>query len=260
MATIKLHSNVIGKGTPLLILHGFLGMGDNWKTVGNFLSEHGYEVHLIDQRNHGRSPHTPEFSYDVLVEDLHDYIKEQKLNNIILLGHSMGGKTAMEFACHYPDNVQSLIIVDIAPIIYPRHHDDILDALQYLDFSAYTSRSEVEAALGSKISNKAVCLFLMKNVYRKKEGQYELRINLKSLIDNYEEIGRALEQEQSYLGPTLFIRGEKSNYINDPMIPRIQSHFPKAEIVGIPNAGHWVHAEAYTEFTTELLHFLKNNL
>lgn len=259
MSAVSLHSISIGQGPPILILHGFLGMGDNWKTVGNFLAEHNYEIHLIDQRNHGRSPHTPEFSYDLLVEDLLRYIQERNLPKVILLGHSMGGKTVMEFACLYPDLVKSLIVVDIAPITYPRHHDEILNALRSIDFSNYESRGEVERALGEKISNRAVCMFLMKNVHRKTEGRYELRINLDSLIDNYDEIGKALSSDRTYSGPTLFIRGDKSKYIQEKDFHQIAFHFSKSNVVTIPGAGHWVHAEAYSQFTVQLLRFLTQN-
>ncbi len=133
-----LHANIQGTGTPLLILHGFLGMGDNWKTLGNDFSENGFEVHLIDQRNHGRSFHSDEMSYEAMAEDIKNYCDHHGIKSAVLLGHSMGGKTAMLFATKYPDYVSKLIVADIAPKFYPQHHQDILKGLSSLDFSKWT--------------------------------------------------------------------------------------------------------------------------
>ena len=130
-----LHSNIIGEGKPFIILHGFLGMGDNWKTLGKQFSESNFEVHLVDQRNHGRSFHSDDFDYDVMAEDLKAYCDEKNLRNMVLMGHSMGGKTAMLFATKYPEYLKQLIVADISPRYYPAHHEDILEGLSYLDLS-----------------------------------------------------------------------------------------------------------------------------
>ncbi|SEL18326.1 Pimeloyl-ACP methyl ester carboxylesterase [Aquimarina amphilecti] len=255
---MKLHANVFGEGTPLVILHGFLGMGDNWKTLAKKISEHGYQMHLIDQRNHGRSPHSDEFNYEILALDLLEYCKDRELNKIVLLGHSMGGKTAMLFAATYPDIIDKLIVADIGPKYYPLHHQDILDGLGSLDFEVLKSRGEVDKALELYVREVGVRMFLMKNLFWKEKGQLGLRINLESLIHNSSEIGVALPEKYIYSGDTLFLRGEKSNYIIEDDIVDIKRQFPQSKIKEISNSGHWLHAENPSEFLMTLLEFLKN--
>ncbi|MEX2350683.1 MAG: alpha/beta fold hydrolase [Flavobacteriaceae bacterium] len=252
-----LYSNIEGSGTPFLILHGFLGMGDNWKTLGNDFSENGFEVHLIDQRNHGRSFHSDEMSYEVMAEDIKNYCDHHGLKSVVLLGHSMGGKTAMLFATRYPDYVTKLIVADIAPKFYPQHHQDILKGLSSLDFSRIDSRVDADVQLKEYISIKAVRQFLLKNLYRKEREEYGLRINLPVLIEKIEEVGKGLPQEAVYMGETLFLKGEKSGYIEDVDELVIQKHFPKANMKSIPNAGHWLHAENPKAFYKEVISFLK---
>ena len=164
-----LHSQIIGEGTPFVILHGFLGSGDNWKTLGNDFSEKGYQVHLVDQRNHGRSFHSDEFTYESMSEDLKHYCEEHQLKEIILLGHSMGGKTAMEFATTYPEKVSKLIVADIGPKSYPEHHQDILKALSSLNFDEITSRGEADEMLSQYIPHFGTRQFLLKNLYKAKQ-------------------------------------------------------------------------------------------
>lgn len=252
-----LYANIEGAGTPFLILHGFLGMGDNWKTLGSDFAENGFEVHLIDQRNHGRSFHDDEFSYKIMAEDIKNYCDHHDLKDVILLGHSMGGKTAMFFAAQYPDYVSKLIVADIAPKFYPQHHQDILKGLSSLDFSKIDSRDDADVQLKEYISIKAVRQFLLKNLYRKEREEYGLRINLPVLIEKIEEVGKGLPREAVYKGETLFLKGEKSGYIESEDEILIQKHFPKASIVSIPNAGHWLHAENPKAFYKEVISFLK---
>ena len=254
---MKLHSTILGEGTPFLILHGFLGMGDNWKTIGKKIADAGYQVHLIDQRNHGRSPHSDAFSYKDMAEDIKQYIEEKKLKNVILLGHSMGGKTAMVFACQYPDEVQKLIVADIGPKYYPQHHQDILDGLDSLDFEVLNSRNAVDEALSVYVPNQGVRLFLMKNLYWKSKGELALRMNLSSLRANVSEIGKELVEEFRYLGETLFLKGQNSKYILKEDHADIKKHFPKATIITIKNAGHWLHAENSEDFLKEVVSFLE---
>jgi esterase len=163
---MHLHSNIIGEGHPFIILHGFLGMGDNWKTLAKQFSTLGFQVHLVDQRNHGRSFHDSEFNYEVLAEDLQAYCSFHNLEDIVLLGHSMGGKTAMLFAALHPEIVSKLIIADIAPRFYPVHHDAILEGLSALDFEAITSRKEAEVQLSKYVQDLGTRQFLLKNIYR----------------------------------------------------------------------------------------------
>ncbi|WP_062056459.1 alpha/beta fold hydrolase [Aquimarina longa] len=254
---MKLHANVFGEGHPFLILHGFLGMSDNWKTIGKKISEQGFQVHLIDQRNHGRSPHSDVFSYDVLAEDLKLYCKEHNLYNINLLGHSMGGKTAMLFATKYPSLINRLIVADIGPKYYPLHHQDILDGLSALDFEVLTSRGEVDKELSLYVPDIGVRMFLLKNLYWKDKGVLGLRMNLDALIKNAHEIGVELPKQYSYQGTTIFLKGEKSNYIIKDDEVKIKSQFPNSKIEEISNAGHWLHAENPVVFLTKVLNFVK---
>ena len=254
---MPLHSNILGQGQPFVILHGFLGMGDNWKTLGTKFSEQGFEVHLVDQRNHGRSFHHKDFNYEVLVEDLKQYCELHQLENIILLGHSMGGKTAMLFSARYPKLVSKLIVVDIAPRFYPVHHDAILAGLDSLDFSVIKSRGEADRQLARYVPDFGTRQFLLKNLYWKEKGQLALRLNLEALKENVSEIGEALPSHLKFEKDTLFLCGERSEYIMLSDEELIKRHFPKAKIVTIPNAGHWVHAENPTDFYKVVIDFVK---
>ena len=251
-----LHSQILGQGKPFVILHGFLGMSDNWKTLGTRWAEDGYEVHLLDQRNHGRSFHSDEFSYAVMAEDLKKYCEAHDLTEIILLGHSMGGKVAMQFAVTYPEMVSKLIVADIGPKAYPSHHQDILKALSLLDFSKIKSRGEAEAILSEYIKDEGTRLFLLKNLYRKNKDELALRINLPILSEKIEEVGVALSENTVFKGDTLFLGGEKSGYIEPMDELLIKKHFPKAKIKTISNAGHWLHAENPDEFYDNVMNFL----
>ncbi|WP_353779738.1 alpha/beta fold hydrolase [Winogradskyella sp. 3972H.M.0a.05] len=253
-----LHSNIIGEnGTPFIILHGFLGMGDNWKTLGRQFSEEGFQVHLIDQRNHGRSFHHDEFNYDVMVEDLKHYCDYYELEDSIVLGHSMGGKTAMGFATQYPELVSKLIVADISPRFYPIHHDLILEGLTSLDFDAITSRGEADKLLSDYVPDFGTRQFLLKNLYWVEKGRLGLRVNLPILKEEVAEVGEVLSAHAIYSKPTLFLRGDKSEYIGPQDEVLIPNHFPNSEIRTVANAGHWLHAENPKDFYSEVLEFLK---
>lgn len=251
-----LHSQILGSGEAFVILHGFLGMSDNWKTLGTRWAEDGYEVHLLDQRNHGRSFHSDDFSYELMSADLKRYCKEHDLKQIILLGHSMGGKVAMQFATSHPEMVLKLIVADISPKAYPSHHQDILKALSSLDFSKIKSRGAAEDVLSEYIKDLGTRLFLLKNLYRKTKNELALRINLPILSEKIEEVGVALPEEAIFKGDTLFLRGEKSGYIEPMDEILIKKHFPKAKINTVSNAGHWLHAENPEEFYDNVMNFL----
>ena len=253
-----LHSNIIGEGKPFVILHGFLGMSDNWKTLGNQFSEHHFQVHLIDQRNHGRSFHDDEFNYEVLAEDLKHYCDAHKLSNIVLLGHSMGGKTAMLFATLYPELVSKLLVADISPRFYPVHHDGILDGLSKLDFDVIKSRGEADKVLSEFVSDFGTRQFLLKNLYWVEKGRLGLRINLEALKNEVSEIGEALPSYAIFEKDTLFLRGDRSEYIGVGDERIISNHFPKAEIVTIANAGHWLHAENPKDFFEAVINFVNS--
>lgn len=207
-----LHANVVGSGFPLVILHGFLGMGDNWKSLGNKFAQDGYQVHMVDQRNHGRSFHSDTFSYVAMAQDLKHYMDHNNLDRVLLLGHSMGGKTAMEFATTYPDMVAKLVVADIAPKEYPQHHQAILSGLNALDFNLITSRGAADNKLSEFVKEAGVRQFLLKNLYWISKGQLALRINLPVLTAKIAQVGVPLDQDKTFIGPTLFLKGSASDY------------------------------------------------
>ena len=251
-----LHSNTFGKGKPFIILHGFLGMGDNWKTLAKKFSESNFEIHLVDQRNHGRSFHSEDFDYELMTEDLKHYCETNDLRDIILLGHSMGGKTAMLFATKYPELVSKLLVADISPRYYPIHHDAILEGLSSLDFSEIGSRSEADDILSHYVQEAGIRMFLLKNLFWVEKGQLGLRINLEVLKENVSEVGEALPIHAIFKKETLFLRGDRSEYIGETDEAIIYRHFPNSEIVTILNSGHWLHAENPKEFYDAVINFI----
>ncbi len=252
-----LYSRIEGEGKPLLILHGYLGMSDNWKTLSAKYAEQGFQVHSLDLRNHGRSFHSDEFSHELMMQDVMDYCKFHNLQKISLIGHSMGGKLAMFIAVTYPDLVDRLIIADISVREYPPHHQDILEALNSVDFSIHTDRKQVEDVIATYITDFGTRQFLMKNVYRVTPEQLGFRMNLKSLTQNYDNMGIEIPKGSRYEEPVLFLRGENSNYIRERDEQDIINIFPKAEIRTISNAGHWLHAENPNDFFNFSMKYLK---
>lgn len=251
-----LHSKIIGEGKPLLILHGFLGMSDNWKTLGSQFSKEAFQVHLIDQRNHGKSFWSDDFNYDLLAKDLVDYIEHHKLEKVLIIGHSMGGKTAMQFACSFSELVEKLIVADIAPKFYPPHHQNIVDALNRLKLDEFGSRSEAETELQKYLRQPGVRQFLLKNLYWEEKGKLGWRFNLNVLSQKMEEIGENIESGYIFEGQTLFLRGDRSEYIVASDETEIKYHFPNAMVQSIDNAGHWLHAENPKQFFEKSLTFL----
>lgn len=253
-----LHSKIIGTGKPLVILHGFLGMGDNWKTLGNQYAQNGFQVHLIDQRNHGRSFHSNDFNYDFLTEDLKTYFNHHQIEKANIIGHSMGGKTAMQFACDYADLTQKLIVADISPKYYPPHHHEIINGLGALNFEFIATRSEADAELAKYITQPGTRQFLLKNLYWVEKEQLGFRFNLSVLSEKMDEIGENITATDTYEGPTLFLRGDQSEYVSHADLPIIKRHFPYATIETIENAGHWLHAENPKRFLEKSLAFLNS--
>ncbi len=251
-----IHSKIEGKGMPLIILHGFLGMSDNWKSLGTLYANEGYEVHMLDLRNHGKSFHADEFNLNVMSIDVLKYCQYHNLSSVSIIGHSMGGKVAMLFATNYPELVEKLIVADIGPKYYPPHHQDILAALNAVDFSTQPDRANVEEVLSQFISDFGTRQFLMKNLYWIQPGQLAFRFNLSVFNKNIERIGEELAEDLYFDRPTLFIRGGTSNYILDSDMPSIKKFFPASELVTIPEVGHWLHAEnpkLFFQFTREFL-------
>ena len=256
--TTQLHSKILGKGTPLLVLHGFLGMSDNWKTLGNQYAKNDFEVHLIDQRNHGKSFWSQSFNYEILAEDISRYMQHYALSPAGVLGHSMGGKTAMQFACNFPDLVEKLLVADIAPKYYPPHHQDILNALTNLPLESIGSRGEADAELAKRLSEPGIRQFLLKNLYWIDKGKLGFRCNLEVLDKKIEEIGENIGSTDNFDGPTLFLRGDRSEYISPSDLTEIKRHFPAAELQTVENAGHWLHAENPQQFFEKSILFFKS--
>lgn len=252
-----LYSKIEGEGKPLVIMHGFLGMSDNWKTLGTQFASKGFQVHMLDLRNHGRSFHSDEFNYEVMVQDVYDYCVENNLDKMDILGHSMGGKIAMFFAMKYPEKINKLIVADIGPKYYKPHHQEILAGLNAVDFSQKPERAEVEEILKGHIDDFGTRQFLMKSLYWKEPGQLAFRFNLDVFNKEIENIGEALKEDAVFDKATLFLKGEKSNYIPEEDYPMIKNHFPKAQIEVVANAGHWLHAENPKDFYLKTIRFLK---
>ncbi|WP_228852596.1 alpha/beta fold hydrolase [Aegicerativicinus sediminis] len=255
---MKLYSNIIGEGKPILILHGFMGMGDNWKTIAAKLAEDGYEVHLVDQRNHGRSFHDDDFSYEVMGKDIKEYCDAHGIKGTIIMGHSMGGKTAMTVASEYPGLIEKLIVADISPRFYPVHHEQILKGLRYIEKNEPKSRGEADELLSKYVTDSGVRQFLLKNLYRDDDNNLKLRLNLAVLSEKVEEVGESLPSFAKYDGPTLFVRGDRSEYIHDGDLAHIKHHFPNAVVKTVNDAGHWLHAENPEEFLRIVTEFLRN--
>jgi pimeloyl-ACP methyl ester carboxylesterase len=231
-------------------------MLDNWKSIGSKYVENGFQVHLLDMRNHGRSFHSEEFNYRVMANDIFEYCQNHNLVKIDLIGHSMGGKIAMLFASTYPKLVDKLIIADIGPKYYKPHHQDILAGLNAVDFSTKPDRSEVEEVLAHYIPDFGTRQFLMKSLFWREQGQLAFRFNLEVFNDKIEEVGKELPIEKHFENPTLFIRGGNSRYILDSDLPDIKRQFPNFELKTIPNVGHWLHAENPELFLKITLDFL----
>jgi pimeloyl-ACP methyl ester carboxylesterase len=252
---VKLFFRKYGEGEALIILHGVFGSSDNWMTVAKRLVAN-YSVYTIDARNHGLSPHDAAFDFDVMSEDLSEFINDNQISNPTLIGHSMGGKTIMTFANKYPDKIKGLVVVDIGPKSYEVQHRKLLDALLALDLNQIKTRQDAEQKLTESIPDISTRQFVLKNLYRKEDNQFGWRFNLQSLNTNIEKIGASQLSNHPFNKPTLFIRGEKSNYIKDEDWMDIQSVFPQATLCTVKDAGHWIHADNPDGFITCLTDFL----
>lgn len=253
-----LHSKIEGTGQPLLIFHGFMGMLDNWRTLGTLYANESYEVHMIDLRNHGKSFHDNVHNYEVMTHDVIHYIAHYQLSNCNIIGHSMGGKLAQFLCCFAPTLLDKVIVADIGVKYYPQHHQTILEGLQAIDFKIHTTRKQVEDILETYIPDFGTRQFLLKNVYWKTPEQLGFRFNLDTFVNEIENIGTALPIDYQYFGKTLFINGGNSNYVLETDKPIILKQFPKAIFKTIPNVGHWLHAENPKLFFEITNNFLKN--
>lgn len=231
----------------MLVLHGLLGQADNWTTVAKELAE-DHVVYCLDQRNHGRSPHADPMSYEDMAADVCEFMDDRELDSVVLLGHSMGGKTAMQVAADCPCRVDRLIVVDIAPRAYPIRHRKAIEAMQAVNPADFATRGEVDRVLSEHVPMPAIRRFLLKNVVARPDGGLAWTVNVHAIADAYEAIMDEVPAQWGFDGPTLFVRGEHSDYLSDADIPVLKRRFPQAEFATIPGAGHWVHAEAPDAF------------
>ncbi len=241
----------------LIILHGLFGSLDNWQTLARKYSE-SCSVYILDARNHGKSFHSDQFDYPAMVEDLKQFLDTNQINKTSILGHSMGGKTAMFFATQYPKYVHKLIVADISPKSYPIKHREIIDNLLGLELKAGVSRADAIEYLNSKFNEKSMVLFFGKNLQWNNEQILEWKFNLKVINENIEKVGLGLSSNAVFSGKTLFVRGKNSDYIKDQDFELIKSHFPNAKIETIMGAGHWLHAEKPDEFFEITSQFLND--
>jgi esterase len=251
---MKLFFRTYGDGQPFIILHGLFGSSDNWLPQAKVLSAK-YKVILIDQRNHGQSPHDNAFDYNVMVNDLLEFIEDYQIADPIILGHSMGGKTAMNFALKHPDKLQKLIVVDIAPRAYDLEHYIIVDGLKAIPINSITSRVEADKALSNYVHEGDTRQFLLKNLQRKAEGGFSWKINLPVISEKLSNVGVDLQISGVFDKPTLFVRGSRSSYIRDDDRKRIKEIFLKSALVTL-DTGHWVQAEKPQEFVEVVMQWL----
>ncbi len=246
-----------GDGQPLIIAHGLLGASGNWHTLSrNTFADH-FRVLALDLRNHGRSPHSDRFDIPVMAEDIVRCLDNLGIEQAHLLGHSMGGKVAMHMALEYSSRVDRLIVVDIAPRAYPPAHEHIFEGLRALDLAAFESRSQIDRALAAYVDELPIRQFLLKNLSSDGTGTYSWKMNLEGIYANYARINEAIQSDRTFPRPALFIEGERSTYITEDDRLDIRALFPRSEVVTVPGAGHWVHAEAPRHFSERVMGFLK---
>lgn len=253
---MNLHFKQLGSGPPIIILHGLLGMLDNWKTFAHALAQ-SHMVYLVDQRNHGKSPHNNTMDYQTMAEDIKTMMEANWLfDGAIILGHSMGGKVGMQLALSEPDLVKKLIVIDIAPSVYKDGHSHIIQALESVSIDHVSSRSQVEQQLLRADMDPSIIPFLMKNLKRNGD-RYSWKMNLSTISESYHNMLSApMEIDQPYDGPSLFIKGGASDYINATNKASIPALFSTSIITEIPGAGHWVHADAFEALLIEVQQFI----
>jgi esterase len=253
---MKLFSRELGEGDPVVVLHGLFGSSDNWLTQAKLLGNH-YKVYSVDLRNHGQSPHSDDFDYPAMVGDLQEFIDDKAVQEPVIIGHSMGGKAAMNFALAHPDKLSKLIVVDIAPKAYNLEHYTIAEGLKAIPVNEITSRNAAEEVLSRHVPEPDVRQFLLKNLQRKSGGGFSWKINLPVISDKLANVGADLQFPGKFDKPTLFIRGSRSKYVADSDWHRITEIFPNAELKSM-ETGHWVQAEKPQEFADAVVQWLSN--
>ena len=239
----------------MTILHGFLGAGGNWHTLSRSVFGEHFRVLVPDLRNHGQSPHDSRMDYEAMAEDILAMWDEHGVEQGLLMGHSMGGKLAMQVALTAPERVSKLVVVDIAPRTYPPGHLVILEALRRADPASRGGRDEVDAVLAETIPDLGVRQFLLKNL-RRTEAGFDWLPNLDVLESSYDQLIGGLHVFATYEGPTLVVRGERSDYVQDDDMDVLRAYCPQAELVTIADAGHWVHAEQPEAFSDAVMGFV----
>ncbi len=254
---MRLYTRVHGEGPPLVLLHGLFGSNENLGGIARALSGR-FTIYAMDLRNHGRSPHAEHMDYPTMAADVHDTMAAHALDGAFVLGHSMGGKTAMQLALSHPDRVERLIAVDIAPVAYDHRHDRELTAIRGLDLSAIGSRGDADAALAGAIPEATIRQFLLKNLVRS-DGGFAWRIPVETIAAAYDAIAAAPVGDTPYKGPTLFVCGGASNYVPAGTETAIRAFFPSARIETVERASHWVHVQAPDAFLELVDDFLDEN-
>jgi len=246
---MKLNFKEYGAGRPLVILHGLFGSSDNWGGIAPKLADQ-FHIFTLDLRNHGQSPHSDEMSYPIMARDVVEFLDGLELERAAVLGHSMGGKVAMQLALDFPDRVERLVVADIAPRAYAPEYEAYFSAMLALDLKKFKSRLQMEEALAPAVPDLVIRRFLLKNLGHNPDGSYFWKINLPGIHKNYPHICDAIESMKSYGRPALFLSGGKSNYVSEADHAQILKLFPKAQFQTIPQAGHWMHADAPEEFVS----------
>lgn len=254
---MNLHYRKLGSGKPLVVLHGVFGSSDNLFTVCRSIAEKGYEVYILDARNHGQSERSEVFNYEVMAEDLDHFLSENGISDPVLLGHSMGGKTVLQYSQHYT-NFSGLIIVDIAARGYSRHHEHIIQGLKAIDTETLSSRKEAEEIFSRYVTDAGERQFLLKNLYRTEDGGFDWRIHVPVLAENAGEVVSAIPIYNKVEKPLLLMRGSESRYVRDEDFEQLKEYYPKARLETIPGANHWVHATKPAEFVDGVVRFLSN--
>jgi len=245
-----------GTGDPLVVLHGLFGAAQNFRGIAKKMAE-DFDIIAVDLRNHGASFHHDEHSYPIMAQDVFDLMDHLSLDQAHIMGHSMGGKVAMQMALHTPERIDGLVIGDISPVQYPDHHDAVFKGFNAVDLTTISSRGEAENALTQHVEDPGVRMFLLTNLMRDEDRAFKWRLNIKSLEDNYTEIAKPPTSKGDYKAPTLFMRGGLSDYISEHHIPALKDLFPAAHIHTIDGTGHWLHAEKPDEYCQVVTDFLK---
>jgi esterase len=256
---MQLHAYKAGSGPPLIIIHGLFGLSDNWVTIGRRLATQ-FRVIVPDLRNHGRSPHSDLFDFPSMEEDLLELMDELEIDDAAIMGHSLGGRIAVQLALHYPERVNKLIIADISLRKYPprSEHLELIQAMKQLDLDAIHTRQKAEKELTSLVSSHRLRQFLLKNLYHPSRERLAWRLNLDVINESLPALFDTADLRGTYEGPALFVRGGQSDYIRAADIPAIKKQFPRSIVRTIEGASHWVHADKPEEFYQMVHSFLEN--